>query len=104
MGEKRRRNAALKEIDAERTTSKSTQKKLNDEQSNHKATKINLDKLQGEFDAEKQSHAIVKDELTQERAKVVARINDLAVEMEQHNATKRELETAKLPFWKKLGM
>ena len=43
-------------------------------------------------------------QLDQEKAKVLAKISALAVEKEQHDATKKELETAKLPFWKKFGM
>ena len=57
-----------------------------------------------EFNATKQSHDTVKTELAQEIAKYSKALNNYAVEKEQHNATKKELETAKLPFWKKFGM
>ena len=47
---------------------------------------------------------LVRNELEVERRKSISSMSQLIVEREQHNATRLQLENAKLPFWKKLGI
>ena len=103
-GEKATSEATLKELEAEKAAKAATQSDLSAEKSSHDTAKLNLGTLQGQLAAEKAKLEAVQAELGSEKAKLSKNLAELSVEKEKHNATKLELETANLPFWKKFGM
>ena len=64
------------------------------------ATPSGSQSLTAELEAERVNLAIQGSE----KAKLSKNLAELSVEKEKHDATKLELETANLPFWKKFGM
>ena len=91
------------DLEQERAIIKSTKEELSLEKSGHKITKTNLEELKSELDLEKQNLKTVDGELKKEREGHHSTKGDLENEREKHNAAKRHLEYAQLPFWKKIG-